>query len=109
MEAKSSSVYSLIGLCQKAGKAISGGSMVEEAIRAGKAKLLIIAEDAGESMAKKFSDKANFYGVRMIYFGTQESLGQCIGKELRSAIVITDEGLSKAIEKKYQQHLGVNA
>lgn len=70
MEAKSSSVYSLIGLCQKAGKAISGGSMVEEAIRAGKAKLLIIAEDAGESMAKKFSDKANFYGVRMIYFGT---------------------------------------
>ena len=102
MEAKSSSVYSLIGLCQKAGKAISGGSMVEEAIRAGKAKLLIIAEDAGESMTKKFSDKAN-------YFGTRESLGQCIGKELRSAIVITDEGLSKAIEKKYQQHLGVNA
>ena len=29
MEAKSSSVYSLIGLCQKAGKAISGGETTE--------------------------------------------------------------------------------
>jgi ribosomal protein L7Ae-like RNA K-turn-binding protein len=32
-------------------------------------------------------------------YGTKESLGRAIGKDLRSSLAITDAGLAQAIEK----------
>ena len=107
MTADSKRLYSLIGLCQKAGRLVSGGDMVEEAICTGRAKLVIIALDAGETMAKRFRDKAAYYEVPVICFGTKEELGRSIGKELRSAVAMTDAGFSGSFIKKYQQHPGV--
>ncbi|MEM5770693.1 MAG: ribosomal L7Ae/L30e/S12e/Gadd45 family protein, partial [Bacillota bacterium] len=39
-------VRNLLGLAQRAGKLLSGEGTVESALRRGKVKLLIIAEDA---------------------------------------------------------------
>ena len=49
-------LYSLMGMCQKAGKLVSGNETVESAVKSGKAVLLIIAEDIGDSMLKKLRD-----------------------------------------------------
>lgn len=102
-------LYSLIGMCQKAGKLISGSEQVEATLKSRKAELLIIAEDTGSSMLKKFSDKANFYGIKTVRFGTKDLIGQSIGKGSRSAVVITDKGFARAFLEKHQtQHPGVN-
>lgn len=90
-------LYSLMGMCQRAGKLISGSDQVEAAIKSRKAELLIIAEDIGSSMLKKFSDKASFYGVTTVHFGTKDLIGQCIGKGSRSAVVITDKGFARSL------------
>lgn len=102
-------LYSLMGMCQKAGKLVSGNETVESAVKGGKAVLLIIAEDIGDSMLKKLSDKAEFYGVETVRFGLKDLIGQSIGKGPRSAVVITDKGFAKSFLAKYQtQHPGVN-
>lgn len=102
-------LYNVIGMCQKAGKLISGNEMVEDAIRHKKACLVIISEDIGESMLKKITDKTEFYNINTVHFGSKELIGQSIGKAPRSAVAITDKGFAESFCKKYQmQHPGVN-
>ena len=102
-------LYSILGLCQKAGKLVSGGDLVEDAIRSRKARLVILSEDIGESMLKRFTDKTAFYSVDLIRFGTKDLIGSNIGKGPRSAVAITDKGFAGSFIKKYQTiHPGVN-
>ncbi len=102
-------LYSLMGMCQKAGKLISGSDQVEAAIKNRKAELIVIATDIGDSMLKKFSDKAAFYEVATVRFGTKDLIGQSIGKGSRSAVAITDKGFARSFLEKHQtQHPGVN-
>ena len=54
-------IYSLLGLCQKAGKLVSGEFAVEKAVKGGNAKIVIISADASENTAKKFRDKCVYY------------------------------------------------
>jgi ribosomal protein L7Ae-like RNA K-turn-binding protein len=95
--------YSMIGIARKAGMTASGGYAVEEAIHAGKAKLLIIAEDASDNTVKKFTDMAAFYHVRVIRFSNKTDLGRAVGTGSRSCIVIKDEGLAEAVKKQIER------
>lgn len=102
-------LYNLLGMCRKAGRLVSGSEMVEAAIKSKEAVLIIIAEDIGDSMLKKFSDKAEFYNVNTVRFGSKDLIGQSIGKGPRSAVAITDKGFAQSFLRKYQtQHPGVN-
>lgn len=96
-------LYNLLGLCQKAGKLVSGNDMVEDAIKKKKAKLVIISEDIGNSSLKKLTDKCTFYEVPTISFGTKENLGRSIGKAERTAIAITDKGFAQSFSDKFQK------
>ena len=46
--------FSMLSLCQRAGRLVSGELPCENAVKSGKAKLLIIAEDASANTKKKF-------------------------------------------------------
>ena len=48
------SVFQLLGLSQRAGKAVSGDYIVREHIAKGKAKLLIVASDTSERIKKDY-------------------------------------------------------
>ncbi len=102
-------LYSLLGLCQRAGKLISGNDMVEAAVRGNKVSLLIIAQDIGDSMNKRYRDKAKFYNVPIVVFGEKDYIGANIGKGPRSAVAVCDKGFAESFIKKYQTiHPGVN-
>ena len=102
-------LYSLLGMCRKAGKLVSGSEMALAAVKSKKAVLLIIAQDIGDSMLKKFSDKTNYYSIKTVRFGSKELIGKSIGKGPCSAVAITDKGFAESFFKKYQtQHPGVN-
>ncbi len=101
-------LYSLMGMCQRAGKLISGNELVEAAIKSRKAALVIIAEDIGESMLKKLTDKAQFYSADVVRFGTKDAIGESIGKGPRAAVAIIDKGFAKSFSETLRtQHPGV--
>ena len=92
-------IESLLGLCTRAGKLASGEFAAEGAVKDGSACLVIVATDASANTKKLFKDKCSFYQVPCFEYGTKESLGHAIGKEMRASIAVLDEGFAKSIIK----------
>lgn len=96
---KPDKILSLLGIAAKSGSVASGEFSTEKAVKDGKAKLVIIAEDASDNTKKSFSNMCEFYHVPIYFYTNKEALGHCIGKEFRASIAITNEGLAKALMK----------
>jgi len=92
-------VYSYIGLSQKAGRLKSGEGACINAIAKGEAQLVIISEDASDNTKKRFSNKAEYYGVNYFVKGLRDDLSSAIGKANRPVVVITDRGLAEKISE----------
>lgn len=95
-------VLSLVGLAMKAGAVKSGSFQVSEAVKSGRAKLVIISEDASARTVKDTDDMCKYYGVRTVRYGSKDTLGQSVGKDERSALAITEEKLADAVLKKME-------
>ena len=87
----------LLGLAQKAGKLAAGEQAVEKSIRSGKARLVLIAEDASENTRKGYRDMATYYTVPCYQILSKDAFGNAIGKSPKAALVIMDAGFVKAI------------
>ena len=92
-------LLSLLGIAQKAGKAVSGGFLCEKSIKAKQARLVILAEDAQKNTVSTISNKCTFYNIPFGFYGSKETLGHAIGKEERSCVAVTDQGLADSIYK----------
>jgi ribosomal protein L7Ae-like RNA K-turn-binding protein len=92
-------LLSLLGLAQRAGKALSGEFTIERNVRSGKVQCLIVASDASENTRKKYRDMSQYYGVACFEVLSKESLSGGIGKENRAAIAVTDPGMAQALKK----------
>ena len=96
-------VLSLLGLAKKAGKLKGGEYCVETEVKKGRAKLVIVAEDASDNTQKSYTDMCSFKKVPVIFYGNKETIGKCIGCEERAAVVLTDEGFANAVNKQISQ------
>ena len=83
-------VLGMLGLAKKAGKTVSGEDKILEAIRNGKAKLVIIAGDASENTKKRFKDKCAYYHIGVYEYGTKVTLQH-------AALAITDKNFSDSV------------
>ncbi|AUW97089.1 YlxQ-related RNA-binding protein [Streptococcus pluranimalium] len=84
----------LIGLAQRAGKVISGEELVVKAIQHQEATLIFLANDAGDNLTKKITDKSKYYQIEVsTVFNTLE-LSMAVGKP-RKVVTIVDAGFSK--------------
>ena len=92
-------ILSYVGLATRSGKCVGGEFSVEKAIKAKKALLVIVAEDASDNTKKNFKDSCTFYKVPIIFYGTKETLGKATGKEIRASLALLDGGLVEAILK----------
>ncbi len=90
-------IYSLIAIANKAGFVVYGEFKCLEKIREGKGELIVVAEDSGKNCKKKFTNKSEYYKLDYLEFGSKENLGKIIGKDAKSVIVISDEGLKNEI------------
>lgn len=90
-------IESMLGLAAKAGKLQSGSFLTENAVRGGKARLVLIACDAEKNTRKALEDKCSSHHVPVRHYGTKERLGACIGKEYRSCVAVTDTGFAGKI------------
>ncbi|MBQ9156019.1 MAG: ribosomal L7Ae/L30e/S12e/Gadd45 family protein [Eubacterium sp.] len=90
----------MIGLATRAGQLVSGEFSVENKVKSGLGKLVIVAEDASENTKKSYTDMCSFYQTPIRIFGTKEKLGQWSGKAYRASICILDEGFAKSVIKR---------
>lgn len=96
---QSKKVLGTLGLAMKGGNVASGEFMTEKAIRDGRARLVIVAEDASANTKKKFANSCYFYQVPYVEFGDKDLLGNAIGKEFRASLAVTDRGFAQSIGK----------
>lgn len=92
-------IFSLLGLATRSRNLVSGEFMTEKTVKEGKAKLVIVAEDASDNTKKEFRDMCSYYHVPYEVYGTKDELGKCMGKEMRASVSIIDEGFANSIIK----------
>ena len=93
-------VLAYLGLATRAGKIQSGEFSTEKCVKAGKAAMVIVAEDTSNNTKKKFTNMCTFYKVPIYIYGTKETLGASIGRELRASLALEDTGFCNAIKKQ---------
>lgn len=92
-------VLSMLGLAARSRNLVSGGFATEQAVKSGKAYLVIIAEDASDNTKKKYRNMCGFYEVPFGYYSTKDILGHAIGRQERSCLAVTDAGLAASVQK----------
>ena len=96
-----------IGLAARGRRAVSGEFSVEQAVKSGKAFLVLAAGDASDNTKKKFRNMCDYYHVPMAEYSIKEELGRWIGKTYRASICILDEGFANALMKKLSLNMEV--
>ncbi len=91
---------STIGVALRAKKVVTGEDATVEAVRKGKANLVILGKDTGKSTTKKIKDKCLHYNVLVIEDYTISEISKAIGKSNRVVIAITDKGFAQSLIKK---------
>ena len=91
---------SLVGIAKKAGRIAAGEFQTEQAVKAGKAHLVLISTDASQNTKKKFRNMCIFYEVPVALYSTKEELGMAVGCEARASLAVLDRGLADSIYGK---------
>ncbi len=103
-------ILGYLGLANRAGKIVSGGSLVSDAIR-GKNKpgLVLVAADVSENIGEKIVVLAGVHGIPCECVLTKDDFGAILGKAPRSAVAVRPGGfvvqLAAEIER-YRNFLG---
>jgi len=97
-------VAAYLGFAQRAKKLVSGDSAAEAILNQGRARLIIIAEDASPRTRKNFCFRAGEEGIPVLVLGTKAVLGSIIGRSPRSVLVVTDQHFADSILKVYDRN-----
>jgi ribosomal protein L7Ae-like RNA K-turn-binding protein len=88
-------VLSLLGFAQASGHLVSGYNGCLAALRRGRVRLVIVAEDASSGTKATFEKAAK--RVPVVQISTKEQLGAAIGKPARAVLCIMETKMAKAI------------
>ena len=102
---KEDKILSYLGLATRAHKLVSGEFMTEKAVKEGKAEIVIVADDASDNTKKMFTNMCSFYEVPIYFYGTKETLGHAIGKDIRASLAVLDEGFANSIIKNIEAEM----
>lgn len=87
----------MLGLAARAGRLNVGSDAVLASIRAGKARLVLLATDAGSNSEKKFRDKCAFYHIPLAQVFDRDQMGRACGRSHSVAVAVTDPGFAVKI------------
>lgn len=93
-------ILGMIGLAKRARALCGGGYLTSETIKAGKAKLVIVACDASDRSKKDIINSCEYYKVPYVEFSDMQSLGKITGGGEKSVLAITDQNFAKALKEK---------
>ena len=101
------SALGFLGLAKKAGRVEFGDEGVSIAARAGKAKLIVTASDAGRSTLTRAENagKTGKCPLAAVPF-TKEELGAALGRDTVGVLALTDIGFAHAFTEKLHAEKG---
>lgn len=88
-----------LGLCNRAGKLISGTDMVCDYLASGKVCYIFLANDAADNTKNKILNKAFYYNVEVSESYSSLELSQAVGKLNRMVLGVTEKGFLKILKK----------
>ena len=87
---------SMLGLCARAGRLVTGEKACVQAIRAGSVYVILLDGAASENAVKAVGQACRTHGVPLVRTGEYE-LGDAIGKPGRMAAGVTDAKMAERI------------
>ncbi len=93
------SVAALLGFANKAGKLKFGMSACCHSCSAGKAKLVLQAENLSRNSQNKIASVISQNNIRKISYGTKEQFGRLFNRTNTGLICIEDKNFASGIEK----------
>ena len=91
-------LVSMIGLCRRANRLGCGVDTIKDALKTGRAHLVLLASDPSERTRKQLSDKCATAGAELLSLPlTKEELGRACGLAELSACAVLDPEFAKAI------------
>ena len=94
---------SLLSIAAKGGRVVSGETATLQAVRRGKADLVILSQDASRNTEKKFLNLCKYHDVPVIVFGEKAALGRAIGKGERSSLAVLDPSLAAEVRRRIEE------
>lgn len=95
-----SKLHSYMGFAKKSGNLLMGYNTCVFAMKKGRVKLLIVAEDISENTGKKIEKEAKKHQVPCRVYGRSEDLSQMAGTGGRSIFGVTDQNFADVISKE---------
>ena len=87
---------SMLGLCARAGKLISGEKACLQSIRSGGVYAVLLDAGAAKNAVKSITDACTYHQVALIT-APEDALGNAIGKPGRMVVAVTDPGFAGRI------------
>lgn len=97
-------ILTLLGFAQKAGNISAGDAAVENFVKKGRTKLLILSSEFSESRRDYWIKQAADYGIECIELEiTKHDLGLAVGMSPRGVIGVLDQNMADAVVKKMKE------
>jgi ribosomal protein L7Ae-like RNA K-turn-binding protein len=90
----------LLGLAQRAGAVAAGTDATRDAVRKGKARLVVLAEDGSEVQRAKVLPLLLERGVPHGTLGSMVEVGGALGRGPVAALAVTERGFAGEIRKR---------
>lgn len=90
-------MYRLLGLARRAGAVAHGTEGVRQSIRAGEARLVVLAGDASPAQLDKIRRTMRGQPVPEVSLGDRAGLGAAIGQAPISAVAVTSSPLADRV------------
>ncbi len=91
--------YQILGLMYASKNLAIGQDGVLAAVRANKAKYVLISKDASERTRKTITDKCNFYDVNYAIIDEKGQMAKAIGKSTVMAVSTNSSGFAKKMKE----------
>ncbi len=87
----------LLGMARRAGALAYGTGSTRRALKEGRARLVLFAQDASETQRDKVMKLLRHGKTPRATLGTREALGSAVGSAPISAVAVTDRELAKEL------------
>ena len=87
----------LLGMARRAGALAYGTGSTRRALKEGRARLILFAQDASETQRDKVMKLLSHGTTPRATLGTREALGMAVGSAPVSAVAVTDDQFAKEL------------
>lgn len=103
--AYSEKFFRMLGLAARMRGVAFGEGAVKDAIKDGKAYLVIVASDASVNTKKKFKNSCRFYSAKLVEYSDKFTLGRCTGREFAVVLAVMNQGIAEELLKCLGENL----